>query len=82
MSFHYKPIPPLSLAQSFNLSKHFYLSKKIVLVSNIPKFLFSKDILYQKKLVNITLIQLFDIMIQELPLWPLGKRLKKKIILF
>ena len=52
MSFHYKPFPPLSLAQSFNLSKHFYLSKKIVLVSNIPKFLFSKDILYQKKFLG------------------------------
>ena len=49
MSMNYKKILPLSLPQSFILSKHTYISKKIILVTNIPNYLFSKDILYQKK---------------------------------
>ncbi len=49
MSIHYKKFLQLSLPQSFILSKHTYISKKIVLVTNIPNYLFSKEILYQKK---------------------------------
>ena len=49
MSIHYKKFLQLSLPQSFILSKHTYISKKIILVTNIPNYLFSKDILYQKK---------------------------------
>jgi len=32
-----------------SLSRLIFLSKKIVYISNIPKSLFNKDILYQKK---------------------------------
>jgi hypothetical protein len=49
MSFFNKSIQSISIDQKFVLSKHTYLSKKIVYISNIPNSLFTKDILYQKK---------------------------------
>ena len=52
MSLHYKQIHQLSLPQSYILSKHTYISKKIVLITNIPNYLFKKDILYQKKFLG------------------------------
>ena len=49
MSFPNKTFNSISISQSFVLSRHTYLSKKIVCISNIPNSLFTKDILYQKK---------------------------------
>ena len=52
MSFFNKSIQSISIDQKFVLSKHTYLSKKIVYISNIPNSLFTKDILYQKKFLG------------------------------
>ena len=49
MSFYHKNINHISIDEKKNLSNKYFLLKNTVFISNIPKEIFSKETLYEKK---------------------------------